>query len=183
MQSTKPDNTFIRSRRDYTSRYIKDINNDLNPFVGTYIYTNGGTTFKIILQKLTMVYDVDKDYYEDLLIGELEYTEQYINELVFTTPQLTNPNLYPYHHRISGNVLYEFSKNVFCTGCEPNLKSVRLTICNTRFCGQMFVGKIIVNGNLAVKIFKRSNIPFIRVGETPIKPIIPDGEYILLKVN
>jgi hypothetical protein len=163
--------------------YIKDIGNDLDPFVGTYVYTSGGTTFKIVLQKITMVHDIDRNYYEDLLIGEIEYTEQYINELVFTTPQLANPNLYPYHHRIRGNSLYENNHNPYCNDCAPNEKRVRLSICDTRLCGQMFVRKIIVGGNPAIKIFKRSNLPFRRVGEAPIYPIIPDGEYILIKVN
>ena len=163
--------------------YIKDINNDLDPFVGTYVYTNGGTTFKIVLQKITMAHDIDGDYYEDLLIGEIEYTEQYINELVFTTPQLANPNLYPYHHRIRGNSLYENNHIPYCNDCAPNEKRVRLSICDTRLCGQMFVRKIMSGGNPAIKIFKRSNIPFVRVGETPIAPIIPDGEYVLTKVN
>lgn len=43
-------------RETVTNTYYKDINNFMNPFVGTWIYTNGNTSFKIVLVKETMQY-------------------------------------------------------------------------------------------------------------------------------
>ena len=36
-------------RETVTNTYYKDINNFMNPFVGTWIYINGNTSFKIVL--------------------------------------------------------------------------------------------------------------------------------------
>ncbi len=54
-----------------TNAYYKDINNDLNQFEGTYVYTNGTTEFKIVLVKKIQQYN--SRYYEDLIIGEYEH--------------------------------------------------------------------------------------------------------------
>ena len=37
-----------------TGAYYKDTYNLLNPFEGTYLYTNGNTIFKIVFQKKVM---------------------------------------------------------------------------------------------------------------------------------
>lgn len=57
--------------------YSKDINNVLDPFQGTYIYTNGNTSFKIILKK--MIKQSEGVHFEDLIIGEYQYV---VNGLV-----------------------------------------------------------------------------------------------------
>ena len=51
--------------------YYKDVNNLLNPFEGTYVYTSGSTTLKIVLVKKVLQYN--SQYYEDLIIGEYQY--------------------------------------------------------------------------------------------------------------
>lgn len=52
--------------------YVKDLNNELNNFVGTQVYTNGNINFTVTIQKL--VHSFNGDYYEDYLIGEYAYT-------------------------------------------------------------------------------------------------------------
>src|SRR5690606_22916851 len=63
--------------------YYKDVNNVLNDFEGTWLYTNGNTSLKIVLVKNTMFFN--GDYYEDIIIGGYQYivdgTEE-INTLV-----------------------------------------------------------------------------------------------------
>ena len=58
---------------DIHNMYLKDVNNKLNPFVGTWLYSNGNTTLKIILQKKIMALVANGEYYEDLLVGGFEY--------------------------------------------------------------------------------------------------------------
>ena len=62
-----------RSTSEVPNRYIKDISNLLDPFVGTYIYNDGTKILKIVLQKKTM--SLRYNYYEDLIIGEYQYIE------------------------------------------------------------------------------------------------------------
>ena len=59
----------------YISLYIsegislpEDINNYLDAFEGTYLYTNGNTSFRMVLVKKVQQYN--GRYYEDLIIGE-----------------------------------------------------------------------------------------------------------------
>ena len=47
--------------------YIKDTNNILNKFTGTWKYSENGKVFIIVLQKVEMVFIID--YYKDLLKG------------------------------------------------------------------------------------------------------------------
>jgi len=51
--------------------YIKDTNNILNKFTGTWKYSENGKVFIIVLQKVEMVFIID--YYKDLLKGKYEY--------------------------------------------------------------------------------------------------------------
>ena len=68
--------------------YSKDVNNELNKFVGTWEYTNGNTLLKIILYKTQMNYDGEEFYFDDLR-GEYSYIESGI-EIVNTLPNLIN---------------------------------------------------------------------------------------------
>ncbi|SDM15594.1 DUF6705 family protein [Chryseobacterium taihuense] len=51
--------------------YYKDLDNELDPFQGTYIYNNGNKIFKIILKK--MIKQPSDSHYEDMISGEYEY--------------------------------------------------------------------------------------------------------------
>ena len=48
--------------------YLRDNNNLLNTFEGTYQYTNSNTILKIVLVKKIQQYN--QEFYEDLIIGE-----------------------------------------------------------------------------------------------------------------
>ena len=45
------DTTYSFVNNTYHNYYKKDLNNLLDSFQGTYIYTNGNISFKIILEK------------------------------------------------------------------------------------------------------------------------------------
>uniref|UniRef100_UPI00404B925B DUF6705 family protein n=1 Tax=Flavobacterium sp. TaxID=239 RepID=UPI00404B925B len=57
-----------------TGVYYKDLNNDLDTFVGTYTYTSGTKIFKIELRKKIRS-NINNIYYEDMLIGAYEYKD------------------------------------------------------------------------------------------------------------
>ena len=58
--------------------YYKDVHNLLNPFVGTWLYTNGTTSLKLVLRKII---GHDNDYnIKDILVGEYEYIENGVSK-------------------------------------------------------------------------------------------------------
>lgn len=160
--------------------YLFDSGIDMDPFVGEYEFSQNGTNFRIKLIKSVMKFN--GHYYEDMVIGEIEYTAG-VNELVNTMGQLNTVYPNQYSHSIAGYTILENNHIPLCPECLPNEKRMKLKINDTRVSGTILVRRITVNGNPAIKIFKRSEpqYPSIRHGETAIAPIIPDGEYILIK--
>ena len=61
--------------------YYKDIKNYFDDFTGTWIYTNGNTSLKIVLNKKTMRYT--GKFYTDAVDGEYQYIENGV-EVSFT---------------------------------------------------------------------------------------------------
>lgn len=103
--------------------YFKDLNNELNPFIGTWKYTNGSTSFTITLQKKVMVYD--GEYYEDLLIGEYRYVENGV-EKVNTLPQLNGILPSGVNSIYGRKVINPDYYNVPCDDCAPTERRVKL---------------------------------------------------------
>jgi hypothetical protein len=81
--------------------YYKDINYLLDPFVGTYLYTNGNTSFKIVLKKMIQS-SCNDYYYEDLIIGAYQYIENGV-EKVNTLSELNNTYSDGIKYPICGN--------------------------------------------------------------------------------
>jgi hypothetical protein len=110
--------------RTIDGAYFKDLNNEFNKFEGNWIYTNGNTTFKIVLQKKEMVFN-NTDY-EDLLIGEYQYIENG-NEIISTLQNLNNSNIEGRYHNISGRkILQNTNKYVTCDDCLPSERRIVL---------------------------------------------------------
>lgn len=106
--------------------YVKDINNLLNPFEGTYIYTNGTTTFIMVLVK--KVQQFNGRYYEDLIIGEYQYIENGV-EKVNTLSQINTVYNDQRSHNIDGNfVVNNNFREWKCPLCDPNEKRLSLSI-------------------------------------------------------
>jgi hypothetical protein len=61
-----PLDTYIHEIAD--NSYVKDIDNELNKFIGTWIFSDGTSTFTLVLQKQIQTFN--DDYYEDYMIGE-----------------------------------------------------------------------------------------------------------------
>lgn len=124
-----PDNV-----RDFKPLYYKDIDNDLDPYVGTWQGTLNNGTLKITFNKVVRV-DAGLSNFTDMLVGEYEYKENG-TVLVNTYPQLlefTNnniPNIVhpedPWENNI-GSISIVIGYNVPpCTECPANTRYVRL---------------------------------------------------------
>jgi len=99
--------------------YFKDINNDLNPFEGTWVYSNGDTFFTLILQKksLSHVSSNLSNYYTDALIGEYKYVENGI-EKINTLQNLTINYSNHFKYNIDFTIISKFGQ-LGCVDCQP----------------------------------------------------------------
>ncbi|MFT5849059.1 DUF6705 family protein [Psychroserpens sp.] len=70
--------------------YVKDTNNELDKFVGTWLFTNGSTSLIIKINKHEQIYN--GDYYQDYLRGEYAYVENGI-EVINTISLLEDPEV------------------------------------------------------------------------------------------
>ena len=165
-----------------TGAYYKDINNYLDNFTGTWLYTKGNTTFKIILKKQIKAYNTV--YYEDYLIGEYRYVENGI-EKINTIPSIDSIYVNQRSHSIKGNSILENHNRPKCDDCLPSERRVRLIFSDPirQLGGELLLQRIIVNGQPALKAFKRTTIYNISPDEVSsyTEMLVPSGEYILIK--
>ncbi len=160
--------------------YHKDMNNLLNPFEGTYIYTNGNTSLKIVLQKKTMSYN--SVYYEDMLIGEYQYIENGI-EKVNTLNKLNINYSDKSNHSIDGSLIIT-SGNTGCDECLPNEKAWRggLVDESTHNNADLIIRRTTENGIPAIKILVMWRMKYKKETDPmPPRASFPGGEYILTK--
>ena len=163
--------------------YVKDINNLLNPFEGTYIYTNGNTSFKIVLVK--KIQQFNGRYYEDLIIGEYQYIENGIQK-VNTLSQLNIVYNDQRSHNIDGNfVVGNRFREWQCPLCIPNEKRLSLSIrdASTNRYAELHMRRTTESGQQVMKI-KISHVTgelIVSGTPPPLSFSLPLGEFILIK--
>lgn len=165
-----------------TGAYYKDVNNVLNQFEGTYIYTNGNISFKIVLEKKIQQYN--GRYYEDLIIGEYEHK---INNVVVNSTLNLLPTVYndQWHHCIVGNSLCRNDYRPWpCPDCETNELRLDLSLKdkNTLRYANLVVRKVTISGQeaLQAKIFNINGLPY-DPGSPPAEFSLPVGEMTFYK--
>jgi hypothetical protein len=167
---------------DIEGAYYKDTNNLLDPFVGTYIYTNGNTSLKIVLQKKTMS-SMNNYYFEDLLIGEYQYVENGV-EKVNTLNQLSINYADQSKHSINGNGILTGTQRG-CDTCGPNEIRVTggLTESSTNNFALIYIRLITVNNQPAIdfNVYWQSRSYNVDTQPVPASPSFPGGGHILLK--
>lgn len=159
--------------------YLKDTNNDLDPFVGTYIYNDGNIYFEVILRKIIMSYN--QRYYEDIIVGEMQYRVNGVD--LFNT--LANINIsYPNQealHNIDGNYILQNYYKPLCNDCMPNEKRLRLIFDDNRAYGDVIIQRITVGENNAIKFEPRTRISTRSENDLIITRIIPNITFIMIK--
>lgn len=159
--------------------YLKDANNELDAYEGTYVFTSGDTIFKIKLKKVIKAKTIR--YYRDLLVGEMEYKIGNIT-LLNTLPQLNTVYFDQANHKIDGGSIFQNLELPVCPECAPNEITLRLSIDDTQYFAAFFVKKTIINGMPALRVFKRTSGPITKTaGQPKTVSIIRDGDYIFIK--
>jgi hypothetical protein len=164
--------------------YYKDINNVLNNFEGTYLFTNNTMSLKIKLQKKVMS-SMNGVYCRDMIIGGVEYTKNSI--LQFNTIPLLNTYYEDgIKYKLSANNIYTGNARD-CDECGVNEKWISgyITDPNSNQSCEIFIRRIIYNGQQAIKISMHIDITtrMYKEGGTPPPPLnLPtEDDMILIK--
>jgi hypothetical protein len=140
--------------------YYTDLNNYLDTYEGTYVYSSGNVYFKMILQKKIMS-NMNNIYYEDILVGAYQYYdgEKYVNNLNDLNIIFSNGENYP----IDGNSVCVGKKITMCPTCDTTEKWLYMSIHDqsTHYISNFNLRKTVVNGQEAIKVYIR----------TPINPV------------
>ena len=173
--------------------YYQDTNSYLNQFTGTWQYTNGNTTFRIVLSKATMVYDRTNECHLDAIVGEYKYVENGVLK-INTLPDLNDIYNYYEDHKIYGYYLISPTYVLPCPTCAPNEKRIQLTCFDPvkEVFYDFTLKRTIINGVEQLNMHIRSNglrvidgpedgidIDFENV--IPTIPIPANNEYVLIK--
>lgn len=166
-----------------TDTYYKDINNLLNPFEGTYIYSNGNTIFKVVLTKKVQQYN--GRFYEDLIIGEYQYTNNGV-EIANTLTEINTIYNNQRKHSIDGNALVNSNHRQWqCSDCSAGEKRLRTSIrdvVSSRY-ADLIMRRTTEGGQevMKIKITNISRVIHIEGQPTPPNFALPTGEFTLIK--
>jgi len=177
------------SDMDVEGAYYKDVNNDLDNFIGTWKYATGTTSLTITLQKKIMQNfdDGHIQYFEDIIIGGYKYIDNGI-EKINTLPQLATTLSDNYSYHIVGNVIAEYDSS-YCIGCSSGDKAILLQFSDPdrEILGmepEIIIRRVDEGGIQKVKlIFRTISGPIVRDGQLLLYTsyTIPFGEYLLVK--
>ena len=171
---------FDNITKDIHGAYYKDIHNKLDDFEGVYVYTNGSTSLKIVLQKKTMS-NMNGYSYEDLIIGEYQYIENGVekrNTLSKLNTSYTNQR----NHAIASRFLLT-GTGLGCSDCTSTEKRIKggLIDDTANALANIQLRKITVNGKVAIKLSLYWETKTKQEGQVLIKPFIAPGSYVLIK--
>lgn len=164
--------------------YLKDTNNILNQFEGTYVYSLNNI-FKISLKKI--VNQPVNSHFEDMIIGEYQYIENSIEKINTLSSLNTNYSDQFLKHSIASMYILE-NKNSWlwkCPECNSNEKRLVLRIrdrLTNRF-ANLLIRKTIENRQQVLKVKINSVSAAIWEEGTPEPPAfaLPTGEFTMIK--
>lgn len=108
---------------EISGAYYKDLDNELDTFVGTWLYTNGNTSWKMELKKEEMFFN--GRYYHDLIGSEYQYIKNGI-EVINTLSNLNTVE--GWGHRIDGNDIYKDCNYLPPSNCIDGESRLILTL-------------------------------------------------------
>ncbi len=162
--------------------YYKDIDNDLDAYIGTWAYENGDSSFTMSFLKKTQSFN--GKWYQDLLVGDYQYIVNGIQVLDYL-PRLTDSNINDGQHTIDGNrIIY---KNFFpkCDECDINERRIVLYFSDldrNYLSSEIAIRHYIENGVEKIKVWLYDSDSAVLPYEgAPTEIRVPYGEYIMTK--
>lgn len=173
---------YANIAKNIRGAYYKDTKNQLDAYEGTYLYTNGNSSLKIVLQKKVMS-SMNGVYFEDLIIGEYQSIKDGV-EKGNTLNKLTINYTDQSNHNIDGNFILTGTE-LGCNDCAPTEKRLRLGFVDgaSKNVGDMDVRRTTVNGKNAirVKIMWVGPVAHKEGTPMPLPASVSAKEYILIK--
>lgn len=165
--------------------YYKDLDQKLDYYVGTWLYTNGNTSLRIKLKKKEhyLVETVYKSYYIDLIVGEFQYVENG-NLILDRIPLLNDTSIDYFDYSIVSFAFKSFNQSPNFPEANPLIKKLRANYHDPvkpylNFKCIMAVNDEIENEKLF--FFLKRLISGGPDGVSP-DPVLPEGKYVLTKV-
>ena len=161
--------------------YYKDIDGDLDKYVGTWKYTNGNTSITITFRKILQ--DYNGKWYADKLIGDYKYVKNGVVVMDYLS-RINDPNVNNAQHYIDGNrIIYPYQV-VDCDTCTHMERRIELFYGDPerRYLSQGLVIRHI-NASGTEKIQANIRLENLRMAPegTDLEPRIPYGNYTLIK--
>jgi hypothetical protein len=168
-----------------SNTYLNDGDGLLNPYVGTWVYTNGTDTLKFVLRKATNNYN--GYYYEDVIYGEYQYIKEGV-EIINTLSEIDVVYQAQSNHTIGGNTILGKNETTRCDDCDEDEKKVRVLISDPvkDTAGTIVLRRINVGNQPAISAFiVFSGIKTIGVFPNEereyVSTTFKNGTYVLLK--
>ena len=155
--------------------YMKDINNVLDPFVGTWVYTDGGNTITMTLKKKIKVKTSIRLVFQDFLYGEYRFEQNGVVVLDYMS-QLDDPNITNiYRHNVHGNHIPYHS--IFDN--DPNLTGdvIDIIMLEPNVCSKLYMYKTTINGVDALRVYK-ATLPDMKEKGAPEYDSVMPIEYM-----
>jgi hypothetical protein len=164
---------------DTVNAYYKDVDNELNQFIGTYqlISNSGNDEMTIVFKKFTNCYNTE--FYQDVLAGEIKFKKDGV--LYFDNLNKINENYSnKYLHDICGNTLMANQTRPTCDNCLPNqFRANLIYFGRSDNCGgYVILQKFIEGGQEKMKVSFFFNCMSVTDN---VVSYIPGGDYILIK--
>ena len=169
------------------SYYLKDMDNDMDAYVGTWQWINGNTSLTIQLIKVEMVLE-SVNVYCDFLLGEYRYVENGV-EKVNTLPVTYTTGEDPYNYNINiGHITTVNRGFPPCLTCTPDTRymqgyfrdpTVLDSATNEPLSAKLYMVHTVDNGveKLIIRIFD----PYVYGKNGPTEMNITSGRYTLIK--
>ena len=165
--------------------YYKDLDHRLDPYVGTWLYTEGNTSLRIKLVKKEhyLVETVHKSYYSDFIVGEFQYIENG-NLVLDRIPLLDDTSINYFDYSITCFSIYKLNQFAPFPEANPLIRMLRASYHDPVKTFIDFLCVLAVNDEIEnqklIFFFKRM------IGGSPggvsLDPVFPTGKYFLSKV-
>jgi hypothetical protein len=162
--------------------HIKDTNNFLDNFIGTWQFTQGNKSFTIILNKFL---DADYDsFFEDILYGEYQYVDASGTTLVNTLPLMNTSYSSQLGYNISGGTFKRNLEYPRCLSCSPNELRVKVYFEDPerRYIPMEMVLRSLSPTQIQVKLYQMGQKASFVTNSIYDEIRVPAGEYVMNKI-
>lgn len=164
--------------------HFKDLDNDLNKFVGTWKWQSNDSIITIVLQKKEDVFFNNRNQYEDYIIGEYKFE---INGVVLIDYlyKLQDPTIIGLEHYLAGNRIMDKRFFPKCDECSINERRLHLYFTDPEYSyipSGMVLRHKLINGIEQLHIKFRTIGSYVQPYENaPEQNRIPFGDYVFIK--